>query len=264
MDAVVTDDELPEFEEADVESLVRVGGVFDRVILHSSLNHNPDERIDLANRETLQGRLSPLDLHHLGNVYLLMERLVFHDTCRPPQVAPLFFPPGGLAREQKRVSRILESALKRSLQTSEDEKNSPRGRLITFFLSGPDADQAEPPVNLDPDEYALMIRRILHPISLRDLAPEEAVCNICYNTFGTPTDRGDGKQHRYEQVELPVHLPCRHMFGRGCLEMNLTMGRYACPYCKRDYKEEIGERAWDAFVEAELPTPWWMRLITGE
>ena len=244
----------------DMDCMVDAADVFDRLVQQANLNHNPGQTIDLTDRDTLQGLLAPENFRLVLDVYKKLLKLFSHDCNCPPQVSRLFFSAEGPTDGQMKVAEIIHSVVDRNPQATLAYFKSPRGRLTKFFLRGGAFPAQGPPIHLDPDEYATMIRRILTPRRIEDLELDARDCSICFTTFGTPIDRADGKQHRYEIVELPVALPCGHVFGRGCVEKVLMETSYECPYRCGEYRWTIGDMA----MQAAFPRPWWLGLIVGE
>jgi hypothetical protein len=95
-------------------------------------------------------------------------------------------------------------------------------------------------------EQLRMVWRMLEPVRMTDLPREDRTCGICRKKIGQPLPRDDGEEvHAIEHIELPVRLPCNHIYGRSCIETWLTREglRPACPWGCGGLSEEIGRRA---------------------
>lgn len=65
----------------------------------------------------------------------------------------------------------------------------------------------------------------LTPVEADTLDPEERACYICFQSFGFAiSNRGE--------PELPVQLPCGHVFGVTCIS-TWTLLNDSCPLCRR-------------------------------
>ena len=83
-------------------------------------------------------------------------------------------------------------------------------------------------------ESVLRFVRGLPEVLLNDLDDESKKCAICRGPYGENVSFNEGKP------EVPVKLPCNHIFGKECLTILLSpkvgfwLGVRSCPLCRRE------------------------------
>ncbi len=75
-----------------------------------------------------------------------------------------------------------------------------------------------------------VIEGLVSEVACEELGVEDRMCGICQQDFeeGSP-----GRWKQEDGANLPVRLPCRHVFGKECL-MSWLMENSTCPYCRAE------------------------------
>lgn len=68
--------------------------------------------------------------------------------------------------------------------------------------------------------------KVLSPVSEHALDPSEEACCICFEPLSST-------QLSHGWSEMPVQLPCGHVFGEACI-LRWTLTNGSCPLCRRD------------------------------
>lgn len=66
---------------------------------------------------------------------------------------------------------------------------------------------------------------VLTPVKADALNPDQRACCICFQPFGSTASTQGGP-------EVPVKLPCGHLFGEMCIS-TWTRSRNSCPLCRK-------------------------------
>lgn len=94
-------------------------------------------------------------------------------------------------------------------------------------------------------------QNLLTKVEMEDLDDDRKECLICTISYGHSPQAN-------QEAEIPVQLPCGHVFGEACIAAAFEQLAWTCPYCRAPYDA-------DKFVLNRFPkkieSPWWMEWL---
>jgi hypothetical protein len=113
-------------------------------------------------------------------------------------------------------------------------------------------------VGIEPLDHSQEIIRRLRAIVTDVPIPNDPECSFCLEEYGGGV-----------APEMPVQLPCLHIFGRACLEAWVVAfvpgsGEFVvCTWCRDGFGLLTGWEAAAGIGVPEVEIPWWMENFRG-